>query len=201
MKDKSWKKWRGKKKIIERKTTIPKEEDKLSWKLKEVERKIQEYNKKKEEQLERRHRKKKDWKERNRMIVEDTWGMLRWLTQYIEQNEYDWARRKEMEEKEVNEEYKRWAGMSEEEMIQIMKKEEDNERKVQESRKERAERRRGYWKDRRVTDKGKEVEKYERPEDKVEMDRKNLLDERKKSAKEMQERRKIWAEEKEKKIK
>ena len=118
-----WKKWRGKKTVLERKNTIPNGE-KLDKKLLEVEKRVMEYKNKKEEQLKKRDRKKKEWKERNKMIVEDTWGMLRWLTQYIEENEYDWSRRKEMEKEESKKEKNRWAGMEDEDLIrQVMEQE------------------------------------------------------------------------------
>ena len=111
MKEKIWKKWRGKNKTIERRNKIPDEEDKLTKKLQEIERKVEEYKKNKAEKIEKRDKKKKEWKERNKMIVEDTWGMFRWLTQYIDENQHDWIRRKELEEKEMEEEYVRWSGM------------------------------------------------------------------------------------------
>ena len=41
------------------------------------------------------------------MIVEDHWGMQRWLHQYIEENNMDWERRRKREKEEVDEEYEK----------------------------------------------------------------------------------------------
>ena len=150
LKEMIWKKWRGKKTVLERKNIIPSGE-KLDKKLLEVEKRVMEYKNKKEEQLKKRDRKKKEWKERNKMIVEDTWGMLRWLTQYIEENEYDWSRRKEMEKEESKKEKNRWAGMEDEDLIRQVMEQEMHEKVEEESRKERADRRKRYWKDWRGT--------------------------------------------------
>ena len=95
-----WKKWRGKTEFLKRKCTIPKEEDKITRRLDEIERKIEEYKKRKEEQLKKKHAKKEEWKRKNKMIVEDHWGMLRWLHQYTEENKMEWERRRSGEKEE-----------------------------------------------------------------------------------------------------
>ena len=59
------------------------------------------------------------------MIVEDHWGMLRWLHQYIEENKMDWERRRKREKEEVDEEYEKWKGMNEDEMIESLMSRED----------------------------------------------------------------------------
>ena len=68
--------------------------------LKEITEKIEEYKARKEEKLKKKEMKKKEWKERNRMIVDDYWGMFRWLTQYIEENKFEWEKRRITLEKE-----------------------------------------------------------------------------------------------------
>ena len=77
------------------------------------------------------------------MIVEDHWAMMRWLQQFIDENKYDWEKRRKREEEleRVDEEYEKWKGMGDDEMIRIMKEEEER----MESVKVRAERRKGYW--------------------------------------------------------
>ena len=76
------------------------------------------------------------------MIVEDHWAMMRWLQQFIDENKYDWEKRRKREEEleRVDEEYEKWKGMGDDEMIRIMKEEEER----MESVKVRAERRKGY---------------------------------------------------------
>ena len=200
MKEKIWKKWRGKNKTIERRNKIPDEEDKLTKKLQEIERKVEEYKKSKAEKIETRDRKKKEWKERNKMIVEDTWGMFRWLTQYIDENQHDWIRRKELEEKEMEEEYVRWSGMDENEMIEILQKEEEKERNVVESKKERAERRKSYWKEYREEstdidrESNQEIRERKEETDNEKGKGEEELKERKKFVIEMKERRMKWEE-------
>ena len=120
-----WKKWRGKTEILKRKCTIPKEKDQLLRRLDEIEGKIEEYRKRKDEQLRKKEVKKEEWKRRNKMIVEDHWGMLRWLHQYIEENKMDWERRRKREKEEVDEEYEKWKGMNEDEMIDSLMTRED----------------------------------------------------------------------------
>ena len=58
----------------------------------------------------------------------------------------EWQRRKEKERQEVNKVYEMWKGMSEEEMIEILKKNEETEDKA-EMRKERMRRKRMDWKE------------------------------------------------------
>ena len=67
---------------------------------------------------------------------------MRWLQQFIDENKYDWEKRRKREEEleRVDEEYEKWKGMGDDEMIRIMKEEEER----MESVKVRAERRKGY---------------------------------------------------------
>ena len=81
-----WRKWRGKSKILERKTMIPRELEKVDARLTEITKKIKQYKEKRDKQLKKRDKKKREWKDKHRMIIEDHWSMLRWLTQFIEEN-------------------------------------------------------------------------------------------------------------------
>ena len=38
-------------------------------------------------------RKKEEWKTRNKMIMEDHWGILRWLHQYMKGNKNVWEKK------------------------------------------------------------------------------------------------------------
>ena len=143
MKRNLWKKWRGKSKILERKTEIPTDIDRIQEKIRRIEEKIEQYRKRKEEQQKKRDRKKKEWQDKHRMIIEDSWSMMRWLVQYIDENKYEWERRGVRREK--SEDLERWTNMDEEEMITILKKTEDQQRLTEETKKERAARRKSYW--------------------------------------------------------
>ena len=99
---------------------IPKEEDKITRRLDEIERKKVENKKRKAKQVKRKDTKKEEWKRKNKMIVEDHWGMLRWLHLYKEENKIDWEKRRMREKEEVDEEYEKWKGMEEEDMIRIL---------------------------------------------------------------------------------
>ena len=63
--------------------------------------------------------KRKEWQDRHKMIVEDSWSMMRWLVQYIDQNKCEWERRRVR--KERNEEFERWTNMDETEMISSLR--------------------------------------------------------------------------------
>ena len=78
------------------------------------------------------------------MIVEDTWGMMNWLNTFIEENKVDWERRRAVDDQEN--EYKKWIEMEEEEMIAILIDTEKKEEESKETKKDRAARRKGYWK-------------------------------------------------------
>ena len=129
-----WKKWRGKMKVKESlaKHKDIKDSEKIEKRLCEIEKKIEEYTMRKEDKLKKRDKKKEEWRQRNKMIVEDSWGMLNWLHQYIAENKHEWERRREREKLESNKEYDIWKGMDEMEMIEIIKEQEkknkDNDR-------------------------------------------------------------------------
>ena len=143
-----WRKWRGKSKVEERRTKIPKESEKLKAKLDEIEKMVEEYKSLKEERMEKMSRKQEEWRNKHKMIlVEDSWGMMRWLTQFIEENKYEWERRRERERLPANEDLERLSNMDEEEMIRIVQEYEEKEKKEKESTQEKAARRRGYWKE------------------------------------------------------
>ena len=146
IKENVWKKWRGKGEVMNRKKQIPREVEMLDKRLDEIEQKVEEYRRRKEINLRRRDKKKEEWRNKHKMIVEDHWGMLRWLNQFIEENQVEWQRRKEKERQEVKKEYEMWKGMSEEEMIEILKKNEEIEDKA-EMRKERARMKMKDWKE------------------------------------------------------
>ena len=91
--------------------------------------------------------------------------MMRWLTQFIEENKFEWERRREREHLEMNKDYERFMDIDEEEMIAIVQEYEEKENKENESKVEKASRRRGYWKEWR-NGKNKEDSKYEEDEEK-----------------------------------
>ena len=75
-----WRKWRGKSKVIENKTRTPTEIEKLDKRIRDIEEKIKEYKERKEEKVRKRNQKQKEWWSSKKMIVENTWGMMVWLT-------------------------------------------------------------------------------------------------------------------------
>ena len=75
--------------MVENKTRIPTEVEKLDRKIQEIDNRIAEYGRRKEERLNKKNKKQKEWWEKKKMIVEDTWGMMVWLTKYIEENKND----------------------------------------------------------------------------------------------------------------
>ena len=84
--------------------------------------------------------------------------MLRWCQQFLEENQCAWARRKrtEMEEKEALEKHMELDNLPGEEIVAELIRRKGEEEKLKESKKERAQRRKGYWKEWR---KGREEEK------------------------------------------
>ena len=206
MKRALWRKWRGKTRIMERKDQVPKEIDKLEYRLKEIEDKIEEYKEKREIQLKRRDMKKEEWKRRNRMIGQDTWSMMTWLTQFIEENKYDWGKRRQREKEPMKEEYEVWSGMDERDMIEMLKAQEETEKSRNESKKDKARRRQKYWKEwrKRGEEPGtQEVEKVVEEESKeaLEQESKERMLEMRKRTTEMLKRRKEWEKEKGEKAK
>ena len=67
-----WRKWRGKSKVIENKTIIPTEMEKLDKKIGDIEKKICEYKEKRDEKVRRKNQKQK------KMVVR--------LTKFIDEN-------------------------------------------------------------------------------------------------------------------
>ena len=67
----------------------------------------------KEEKQKKRDRKKKEWMDKHRMIIEDSWSMMKWLVKYIEENKYEWEKRRI--EREKNKDLERYTNMNEEE--------------------------------------------------------------------------------------
>lgn len=79
--------------------------------------------------------------------------MMRWLTQYIDENKYAWERRrKEPPENEIE----KWTNMDEEEMIAILKETEDREAEKNEPKVKRAGRRKTLWREWRTENDEKE---------------------------------------------
>ena len=194
-----WKKWRGKNKIIERRTAIPKETEKIDKRLQEIEKKIEEYKERKEKKVQKSKEKREAWKKKHKMIVEDTWSMMRWITQYIDENKFEWEKRREREKEAMVEESERWKGMDEEEMIEVMKKHEAQEKMETETKKEKAKRRKGHWKEWRKKESTKEKESQENKDfgggDKGEDSKDNettKMEKRKLMTTEMLERRRKW---------
>ena len=189
IKENLWKKWRGKTKVMENKRQIPGEIEKLDRRLQEIEAKIARYQERKQNQVGKRDKKKKEWLEKHKMIVDDTWAMLSWLHQYIEENKYQWERRRTREVK--NEDLEKWTNMDEQHMIKILKETEMQEEKRKESKKEKAMLRRSLWKDWR------KQELLERDLDERKGDIENKLEEHMNRTEEMKIRRMNWKKEKE----
>ena len=144
-------------------------------------------------------KKQEEWRNEQRMIiVEDSWAMMRWLTQFIEENKFEWERRREREILEMNEDYERFRDMDEEEMIAIVQEYEEKEKKENESKVEKASRRRGYWKEWR-TESNKEDNMKEGDEEK-EKDEEPSLEIKRQMTLETMWKRKVWKEEKTKVI-
>ena len=90
-------------------------------------------------------KKQEEWRKKQRMIiVEDTWAMMRWLTQYIEENKYEWERRREREKATVNKDYEKFNEMEEQEMIRLLQEQEEKERLEKETKIKKAARRQRY---------------------------------------------------------
>ena len=60
MKANLWRKWRGKRKVMENKIRIPTEVEKLDKKIENMEKKINDYKERKEEQIKRKNKKQKE---------------------------------------------------------------------------------------------------------------------------------------------
>ena len=115
-----WRKWRGKDSVARRKDRVPKEVEKVECRLREIEGKINEYKERKAVQLEKRERKKEEWKKKHKMIGQDAWNMMTWLTQFIEENKFEWGKRRERRNEKLEKEYEVWSGMEEGEMIKLI---------------------------------------------------------------------------------
>ena len=125
MKRNLWKKWQGKTEISDKESAIPKEQEKITRGLYEIEKKINEYKVRKEEQLMMKDRKKEEWKTRNKMIMEDHWGILRWLHQYMKGNKNVWEKKSKRKKEGIDEDYEMGKGMDEEEMIKLLMEREE----------------------------------------------------------------------------
>ena len=91
------------------KTKIPTENEKLEEKMRKIETLIEEYRIAKEERKRKMTKKQEEWKQKHKMImVEDTWAMMRWLTQFIEENKHEWERRREREMVETNTDFDKY---------------------------------------------------------------------------------------------
>ena len=157
-----WKKWRGR--IPNRKEYQHMEkEQRLETQLKRVEKELENYkkeleNKKEQERREEERRKKyvaeKKFKENERIqkdkekaaklkkkkMLEKHWEMLRWLNNFISENKEVWEEleiAKEMEKLEEEKEQK-WKGLSEQEKIEDVKKEQSKELKIKLAKAKRA---------------------------------------------------------------
>ena len=74
-------------------------------------------------------KKQEKWRGKQRMIiVEDTWAMMRWLTQYIEENKYELERRREREKIMTNKDFEKFLEMEEQEMIMLLQEQEAREK-------------------------------------------------------------------------
>ena len=74
-------------------------------------------------------KKQEKWRGKQRMIiVEDTWAMMRWLTQYIEENKYELERRREGEKIMTNKDFEKFLEMEEQEMIMLLQEQEAREK-------------------------------------------------------------------------
>ena len=75
IKDNMWKRWRGKLRKKQQPEVIPREEEKLDAKIKEIERRIKEHKQEMQQVAERKEKKRK---------LEEHWQMMKWLTNFIE---------------------------------------------------------------------------------------------------------------------
>ena len=74
-------------------------------------------------------KKQEKWRGKQRMIiVEDAWAMMRWLTQYIEENKYELERRREGEKIMTNKDFEKFLEMEEQEMIMLLQEQEAREK-------------------------------------------------------------------------
>ena len=74
-------------------------------------------------------KKQEKWRGKQRMIiVEDAWAMMRWLTQYIEENKYELERRREREKIMTNKDFEKFLEMGEQEMIMLLQEQEAREK-------------------------------------------------------------------------
>ena len=129
--------------------------------------------------------------------MEDTWGMMVWLTKYIEENKSEWERRRRIPPEN---EYEKWTGMDEEEMTRALNESEAKEAAMKETKKEKAARRKQYWKD---WSQGERIDKEPENEEDGEVetaaapDNKDKMTEYMERNQEMKKKRKDWKEEKE----
>ena len=149
IKDNMWKRWRGKLRRKQQSEVIPKEEEKLDAKIKEIESRIQEYKQEMQRVAERKDKKKK---------LEEHWQMMKWLTSFIEENRYTWERRRQIQEEEyqMNEIFEDWMKKDAETQIADLKKDKALEKSMETEklmRVEKARERRKLWKEWRRTEK------------------------------------------------
>ena len=122
------------------------------------------------------------------MIVEDTWGMMVWLTKYIEQNKHDWERRRQ---EPPENDLEKWTRMDEEEMVKILQESEAKEAARKETLHEKAARRKSNWRVWRQSGTKEEILE----DDRRDSDKERMEDYAERN-RETTRRRKEWLEEK-----
>ena len=108
---------------MENKIRIPTEMEKLGKNIENMELRINDYKERKEEQVRKRNKKQKEWWDKRKMIVEDTWGMMTWLTKYIDENKASWERRRQNKHREDEKDLNKWKEMDKDKMIEELKSE------------------------------------------------------------------------------
>ena len=133
-KERLWKKWRyskGKKdlyqKIKKDKNETP---ESLENKLRKIEQEIENY--KKELETIKKEKERKETKINKKKKKQEHWEMMKWLVQFIEENQEHWNRiRKEQEEdRELVLEMERWENMNRTEQINKILQEEKEQNKT-----------------------------------------------------------------------
>ena len=131
------------------------------------------------------------------MIVEDHWSMMRWLAQYIEENKFEWGKRRSREIQKKNKELERLENMDKEMMILELKTKELERKTIVETKQERALRRKGYWKNwRNMNDQKGEKKETVKVSENRQNDQCRDLTELTEKTKEMKKRAEDWKREK-----
>ena len=109
---------------------LKKEEEKYNHEKKLREEELEKEKRKKEEIKKRKDNEKKNRLEKQKMLGL-RWGMLRWVTQYIKENEEDWEKELNKKIEKERKELEDWDKAKRFEKIEILKKKWRSESKIQ----------------------------------------------------------------------